>query len=241
MADRDRYEGYGSDQDRWRDREAGLRVEDERRSWSHEDYGRGSHHEGATYGQGAWRGAAQRPLQHEGQGRPHRDQPGREDFGHYGQTGAGGDFGYGHERYGGPESNRRFGRGGYGEGASRAPGDHAPSGPGGYGASADERGREGRGRRRAAGEGMTQASTHADFEPDYLHWRNTQMQKLDQEYLRWREERRVKFAKDFDAWRRAQGGGQEQHFPGSMQTAGQGSSGGVASEPAGGWEDKKKS
>src|SRR6516165_3661351 len=103
MADRDRYEGYGPDRDRWRDRnrEPGWRADDERRSWRSEDYGRGRYREGGTYGQGAWRGPGQRSLQHEdqrygshrgagetwSQDRTYRDQMGREDFGQYGQTG----------------------------------------------------------------------------------------------------------------------------------------------------------
>ena len=285
MADRDSYEGYGPDRDRWRDRnrEPGGRTDGERRSWSREDYGRGHYREGGTYGQGAWRGPGQRSLQHEdqrygshrdtgetwGQGRSYRDQAGREDFGQYGQTGAGGDYNYGYEREqygpGGPESNRQFGRGGYGEGGSRAPGDHSSYsggafGAGGYGAYAETgdasgavgsrlyggygqsfgatgretgggyygHGREGHGQH---GHGMTFAAPHGDFEPDYLHWRNTQMQNLDQDYLRWREERRSKFAKDFDDWRKSQGGRQGQPSPtGHMHTAGQGSSGGMSSD-----------
>jgi hypothetical protein len=283
MADRDGYEGYGSDRDRWRDRarEPGWRADDERRSWRSEDYGRGFHREGGSYGQGAWRGAGQRSLQHDdqrygshrdtgetwGERRNHRDQKGREDFGQYGgqygQTGAGGDHGHGRERHGpgGPETNRQFGRGGYGEGGggSRAPGDHAgysggAFGPGGYGAYPDANpvaghsggavgsrlqggygpggdhghGREGHGQH---GHGMTLASTHGDFEPDYLHWRNTQMQNLDRDYLRWREERRSKFAKDFDEWRKSQAGRQGQSSPtGQSHTAGQGSSGGLSSD-----------
>jgi hypothetical protein len=78
---------------------------------------------------------------------------------------------------------------------------------------------------------MTLASAHGDFEPDYLHWRNTQMQNLDREYLRWREERRSKFAKDFDEWRKSQAGRQGQTSPtGQMHTAGQGSPGGLSSD-----------
>lgn len=311
MADRDRNEGYGSDRDRWRDRdrEPGWRADDERRSWRGEDYGRGRHREGGTYGQGAWRGAGQRSLQHEdqrygphrdtgetwGQGRSYRDQMGREDFGQYGRTGGGGDYDYGYGReqrgQGDPESGRQFGRGGYGEGGSRVGGDYAGAsggafGAGGYGAYADagnaggavgsrlyggfghngmgqtygqsgygqsfgstgrdmgggsepaygqhEHGghdREGRSQPQAGGHGMSVPSSHGDFEPDYLHWRNTQMQTLDQDYLRWREERRSRFAKDFDDWRRSQGGPQGQQSTTSpMQTAGQGSTGGVSSE-----------
>jgi hypothetical protein len=87
---------------------------------------------------------------------------------------------------------------------------------------------------------MTYAASHGDFEPDYLDWRNTQMQQLDQDYMRWREERRSKFAKEFDEWRKSQGGRQD--FPsGQMQTAGQGSTGGMSSDQAGGREDRKKS
>ena len=250
MADRHRYEGYGSDRDRWRerDREPGWR-DDERRSWASEDYGRGR--EGGAYGQGAWRGAGQRSIQQEdqrwgahrdtgdpwGPGRSHRDQMGREDFGQYGQTGAGGDYGYGRERY----SRGAMGQG-YGQTRYDQPRYEQPSGAAGRDMSGDDYGhaREGRGQRPAAGQGMTYANTHGDFEPDYLHWRNTQMQKLDQEYLRWREERRSKFAKDFDEWRRDQGGRQGQPAAtGQMQTAGQGSSGGLPDQ-AGGREEKKK-
>jgi hypothetical protein len=361
MADRDMREGYGRDEDRdrWRDREReqpGWRA-DERRSWDDEGrrgregggYGRGEfRREGGTYGQGGWRGSAQRSLAHEdqrygshrdtgetyGQGRSYRDERGREDFGQYGQTGAGGDYGYGRHtgrgeygsgRGGGYESSGQFGRGGYGasQGGGYGQGGY-PSGefgPGGYGAYGRSGGAVGsqlyggygrhgegqtygqsgygehmsstgrdqgaehepyyghgqhgqqqqpgeqyfgqeryappQGQRGGQDEGYGAHGQH-DFEPDYLHWRNMQMQNLDRDYHRWREERRTKFAKEFDEWRRGQQGGQQsglgaqgglagqtgQHSTGlsdvrqegQMKTAGQGSSGGVSSDqdPAGG-------
>ena len=40
-----------------------------------------------------------------------------------------------------------------------------------------------------------------DFEPDYLHWREQQMNNLDRDYSAWRDERRQKFSSDFDSWR----------------------------------------
>lgn len=40
-----------------------------------------------------------------------------------------------------------------------------------------------------------------DYEPDYLHWREQQMQKFDRDYDDWRSERRQKFSSDFDTWR----------------------------------------
>lgn len=40
-----------------------------------------------------------------------------------------------------------------------------------------------------------------DYEPDYLHWREQQMQKFDRDYDEWRSERRQKFSSDFDTWR----------------------------------------
>jgi hypothetical protein len=350
MADRDMHEGYGRDRDRdrWREREReqpGWRA-DERRSFDDELGPRGR--EGGTYGQGGWRGSAQRSLMQEdqrygsrrdtgetyGQGRSYRDERGREDFGQYGQTGGGGDYGYsrqaqrGEQGYGRDyESSDQFRRGGYGRGQGGGYGQGGyPSGqfgPGGYGAYGRSGGAVGSqlyGGYGRHGEGQTYGQSgygeysgstgrdqgseqtpyygpgehdqhrqqqppgeqyfgqerygpqgeqrygrhegygsqsyggheHHDFEPDYLHWRNTQMQNLDRDYHRWREERRSKFAKEFDEWRRnrqgqesglgAQGGlaGQTgQHSTGlpdtrqegrQMGSAGQGSTGGASSD-----------
>jgi hypothetical protein len=247
MADRDNHEPYDFDDDhRWRDheRERGRGFESERPSWTSDDRGRG-YHEGGTYGQRVWRGSAQRSLMHDdqrygphhdtgeawGQDRDWRDQ-GREDFGRYGQTGAGAEHGYRSNQHG--DASRQFGPGGYGRGAGRGPGDFAGQGGSAFGAGGypaygrrepHMAGREfagdfepeyGQGRpgghpqpypgqahRREASGGQ---APHGDFEPDYLHWRENQMRKLDEDYHRWREERRSKFAQDFDEWRRRRGG-----------------------------------
>jgi hypothetical protein len=248
MSDRENHEAFDFDDDhRWREREMGRRFESERPTWSGDDRGRGRH-EGGTYGQHAWRGSAQRSQMHDdqrhgprrdtgetwGQGRTYRDQAGREDFGQYGQTGVGGDYG----QHRGPYSDaaHQFGPGGYGLRGGRGQGDFSAQGGGafgaggypvygqrqsGYGEQMSATGRElagdfepeygqghqgghaqpypGQAHRHEAAFGR--ASRQGDFEADYLHWRDSQMRRLDEDYHRWREERRAKFAQDFDDWR----------------------------------------
>lgn len=46
-------------------------------------------------------------------------------------------------------------------------------------------------------------SDHHDFEPDYLHWREQQLNSFDNDYRNWRDERRTRFTNDFDTWRKS--------------------------------------
>ena len=53
-----------------------------------------------------------------------------------------------------------------------------------------------------SGRGMGgQTHEHHEFEPDYLHWRQQQLEAFDKDYTSWRDERRQKFSSDFDSWR----------------------------------------
>lgn len=75
------------------------------------------------------------------------------------------------------------------------------------------------------GRGVEFHSQHGEFEPDYLHWRDEQIQNLDRDYHGWREERRAKFSRDFDSWRkerqsRTQGQGQGQTQAGMSGSSG---------------------
>lgn len=113
----------------------------------------------------------------------------------------------------GEDFSRRFG------GASRDHGGHGGrrftgQGYSTYGGRMTAEGRSAYGRRQGGyapgaqiweGEGQDVASDHTarqpDFEPDYLHWRDSQMHELDRVYQAWRDERRQKFSREFDDWR----------------------------------------
>lgn len=75
-----------------------------------------------------------------------------------------------------------------------------------------------------------------EFEPDYLHWRESQMRNLDRDYQSWRDERRQKFSQDFDEWRnrRATQASAEQQPPADNPAVGDVSDGGT------GRDDRKK-
>jgi hypothetical protein len=78
-------------------------------------------------------------------------------------------------------------------------------------------------------------SAYGDYDPDYLHWRDSQIQSFDRDYHSWRQERRDRFAKEFDAWR-SQRGAQPAHPPGPTQPGptAQGSPYGPVTPPTGG-------
>lgn len=54
------------------------------------------------------------------------------------------------------------------------------------------------------GHRSTEARTDADFDPDYLQWREEQLRQLDEDYRAWRQH---KFAEDFRQWRTRSSGG----------------------------------
>lgn len=189
------------DDDRW---EARDRDRDERSSWSEGDGGRTADRY-RSQGQGYDAPQAERSWS---QDRNQRDT--------YGQ-GYGADYSrsYGDSRsqgqrpdYYGAGDTDRYGRysGDYGRSASQgdysrgdynrrdsyrsSQSDHSQSGyaPGAqiWRQQDSDDGRYGR---------------QADFEPDYVHWRNQQISKFDQDYTAWRSEKRQKFSSDFDNWR----------------------------------------
>ncbi|KQW78808.1 hypothetical protein [Brevundimonas sp. Root1279] len=88
------------------------------------------------------------------------------------------------------------------------------------------------GGRDVEGRGRSLHSQH-DFEPDYLHWREQQLQNLDRDYDEWRHERRQKFSADFDTWRqsrpRTEASG-EPRTPADNPIVGDVSDGGVGSQ-----------
>ncbi|HEV7229387.1 hypothetical protein [Brevundimonas sp.] len=74
---------------------------------------------------------------------------------------------------------------------------------GGYGQSSQSQGSQGSSYQGSRG---SQAyGSHHDFEPDYLHWREQQMQNYDRDYHDWRNEKRQKFSSDFEGWRNGRG------------------------------------
>jgi hypothetical protein len=57
-------------------------------------------------------------------------------------------------------------------------------------------------RRDVAGRaGSASRARDHDYDPDYLHWREQQMNRFDRDYDDWRSERREKFSTEFDTWR----------------------------------------
>lgn len=63
-------------------------------------------------------------------------------------------------------------------------------------------------------------SRHQDeFDPDYLRWRNQQMQSLDEDYRSWRQDRYKKFSDEFSSWR-GQRTGAAPSGPGESSAAG---------------------
>ena len=65
--------------------------------------------------------------------------------------------------------------------------------------------RQGSGGTYGQGSQDQQHGRHHEFEPDYLHWRETQMRGFDDDYRGWRDERRQRFSSDFDTWRSSRG------------------------------------
>lgn len=199
-----RREDYGDDQG-WQARD---RRFDENRSWSEGDGGRTAEayrDQGRSYGQYSrddrafsgsrgW-GYGQDQQSRYGGGMStgwtgDRPQPGGS-FDQYGygaqpSQGSGGYAGpaYGQSGYGERYAPRDYGRGrdypdhGYAPGAQIWEGSAPRS---------DYYGVQGGGR--------------SDFEPDYLHWRQQQLEAFDKDYSSWRDERRQKFSSDFDSWR----------------------------------------
>ncbi len=129
------------------------------------------------------------------------------------------------------------GGGGYGQGDDRYDGGggshsgYGSSGQGAYGPGGFAQGRYGQtGHGRDLGQGdpagavqpyggghRAESAWDGDFEPDYLHWRQSQLAGYDRDYARWREaqarshddeyrawrdERRSRFHEDFHSWRR---------------------------------------
>lgn len=118
--------------------------------------------------------------------------------GGYGRTGYGRD--YGQDVVGRPDERWRAGRA-----QERLSADE-----GGYGQGDLAGGVE------AYGGGHRAETWDAEFEPDYLHWRQSQLAGYDRDYARWRDaqarahddeyrtwrdERRSKFHEDFHSWR----------------------------------------
>jgi hypothetical protein len=147
-------------------------------------YGRDNDHRSGSGNQEPWRG--------EGQGNPRWDYEaggmrrddreygnyGRQDYSNYGSAGGGSqDRPY-------EERQRHTGAYGLDAGPLRGYGDMA------YG-------RSGRGQEFDPG------SRHQEneFDPDYLKWRNEQMQNLDADYHSWRQDRFKKFSDEFSTWR----------------------------------------
>lgn len=157
---------------------------------------------GGSYGQGDYSRSAQR-------------SPAREGY-RYGDTGQAGHGGYDAGR-----EHGAGGQGGYSGYGSSGQGSYGPGGfaRGGYGASGYggdygqdiHRGGE---YDRSGGED----AYDAEFDPDYLQWRRTQLASYDRDYhhwreaqarthdddyRRWRDERRQKFHDDFHGWRQS--------------------------------------
>jgi hypothetical protein len=153
--------------------------------------GRDSDYRGGYGGSSSYSG--QEPWRGEGQGNPSRDWDyeagsGRREGREYGN--------YGRQDYG------NYGAGNYGAGSQRRPQEGGQTGAygmdtgqlRGYGDMAYGRG--GRGEESGSG------SRHQDeFDPDYLKWRNEQMQSLDNDYHSWRQDRFKKFSDEFSSWR----------------------------------------
>ena len=202
-----RRDDYGDDQG-WQARE---RRFDEHRSWSEGDGGRTAEawrDQGRSHGQysgddRAFSGSRGRGYGQDQQSRygggmstgwtGDRPQPG----GSFDQYGYGAQASQGSRAYAEPtygqsnyrqssydSSERDFGRGrGYSD-HGYAPGAQIWEGSG---SRSDYYGVQGGGR--------------SDFEPDYLHWRQQQLEAFDKDYSSWRDERRQKFSSDFDSWR----------------------------------------
>ena len=195
----------------------------------HEAYGRGGRHASVTQGgyrQGDWSqggGYDQRGYNY-GEG----DVTGR----HAHRMGQGGMMNEGRydepQQYYGVQGDRGAFSADYGPSSS----GFAPSRAGGQYGQDPSRGYapgsqiwEGRGR-----------SQDPEFEPDYLHWRESQMRNLDRDYQSWRDERRQKFSQDFDEWRnrRASQASAEPATPADNPAVGDVSNGGT------GRDDRKK-
>lgn len=99
--------------------------------------------------------------------------------------------------YGGPTYGRAHGGQTYGD---QTYGDQTYGGQGRYDHGYAPGGQIWQG----SGQGMGgQSHEHHDFEPDYLHWRQQQLEAFDRDYSDWRNERREKFSSDFDSWRKS--------------------------------------
>jgi len=108
-----------------------------------------------------------------------------------------------------------MGPSGYDQGRSQGM-DHAgwnqggqsgsPYAQGGYGQSGQSSYSQGsQGSSYQGSQGSQAQGSHHDFEPDYLHWREQQMQNYDRDYRDWRDEKRQKFSSDFEGWRTSRG------------------------------------
>jgi hypothetical protein len=244
---------YRSDRDNEAQRWSGQRAGGEDRSWtdggreSGRESGRDRYQAGSSsYGQGrgtygddqGGHGAQrsryrddQRYGSHQstganyGQGQSYRDQAGREDFGQYAQTGAGGrysqDRGYSSQGYGqysrGQDQSERYSAPqyhaqGYEPGAQIWNRDQGSRDEQHFNKGYEQRG-DYDSQDRNRGQGQSQGrdnvafqSSVGDFEPDYLHWRDNHVQSLDRDYHAWRDERRDKFHSEFNDWRSQRAG-----------------------------------
>jgi hypothetical protein len=124
-----------------------------------------------------------------------------------GQSGGGTGVDFGASVYGQTAQGSQL-YGGYdsrGQGSTFGQSDYGERGGGGLGGAGlgqdhrtDQAGRQ-------ANQGQ-RAGVHHDLEPDYLHWRDTQLQNFDRDYHSWRDERRTKFSNEFETWRQQRAG-----------------------------------
>jgi hypothetical protein len=207
MSDYDRYRDQG-DQGRRRD------FEDYRQETS------GRSNEGRS-----WRGGTDRDFEPQQVGARGYGY-GQQNQSRYGEgmsTGYTGDRSYGPQDYGRDDSRGGYDRGqdygrDQGQGGYRSQG-RPNYGRGGYGSGQGGSGQGGwdyethgyapgaqiwgqRDRGSSRGYSQNRSSDH-DFEPDYLHWREQQLNNFDNDYRSWRDERRTKFTSDFDTWRQS--------------------------------------
>lgn len=206
---RNRSQEYGRDRsDAWRGSDDRYRAEnpryDEDRSWrgadqgrerTRQDYGRDGTYPSEAGASGYGYG------QYERDDRGYDDGASRSDSGRNRGDWAGGygrqaqsAYGYGRSDFGGrsQQADRSYGGGQYQDDPSYEAQGYAP------GAQIWDQSGGGRGSRQAYGRG---GSSHSEFEPDYLHWREQQMSRFDNDYRDWRSEKRQKFTSDFDTWR----------------------------------------